>query len=373
MPPLDLDDERQVVRERRARHADAPRGEPLVAQHVVELRHRAIGREGALPREGVPAGDAAHDGGRHLPGHIQAAIQRNLERQQRDDTGRPADSAGVAWEGRDLSGPGVDGSANPLHAFDTDDGTADPAWASVLDRLAAGQSGEAEVVDILSRMRVFAAVLPTVAGHDEHDGHGDGPDGHGPHGDGPQGDKEADVALVTLRAPDGRAALPVFTNVPALTSWHPQARPVATWMPRACLSAVDEGAELVVVDPAADRTVVVRRPAVWALAQQRSWIPSYQDTELAEALATVVDLVPGLERIALAPGAGVASRTASGAVLPGGGSGPELRLVAYPEPSLTASGDEAALRLMAATLQQVLGEVTALAERADSVEITVGR
>lgn len=293
---------------------------------------------------------------RHLPGHIEAAIQRSLARQHQDDAGRPADSAGVAWEGRDLSGAGIEGSANPLHAFDTDDGTADPAWGPVLDRLAAGQSGEAEVVDTLSRMRVFAAVLPTVAEHDEHGG-----------------DKEADVALVTLKAPDGRAALPVFTNVPALTAWHPDARPVATWMPRACLSAVDEGAELVVVDPAADRTFVVRRPAVWALAQQRAWIPSYQDTELAGELASVVDLVPGLERIALTPGTGVASRTASGVVLPGGGSGPELRLVAYPDAGLTTAGDEASLRLMAATLQQVLGGVPALAERADSVEITVGR
>jgi hypothetical protein len=59
--------------------------------------------------------------------------------------------------------------------------------------------------------------------------------------------------------------------------------------------------------------------------------------------------------------------------LPGGGSGPELRLVAYPDAGLTTAGDEASLRLMAATLQQVLGGVPALAERADSVEITVGR
>ncbi len=296
------------------------------------------------------------DSGRHLPGHIQAAIQRNLERQQRDDAGRPADSAGLAWEGRDLSGEGIDGSANPLHAFDTDDGTADPAWGPVLARLAAGEAGEPAVVDVLSRMRVFAAVVPTVAEHDEHGG-----------------DKEADVAIVTLKAPDGRTALPVFTNVPALTAWHPQARPVATWMPRACLSAVDEGAELVVVDPAAERTFVVRRPAVWALAQQQDWTPSYADEALAGELASVVGLVPGLERIGLAPGSGVASRTASGAVLPGGGSGPELRLVAYPEPALSAAQDEAGLRLMAATLQQVLGEVPSLAEKADSVEITVSR
>ncbi|MGM7670153.1 SseB family protein [Microbacterium sp. A93] len=300
---------------------------------------------------------------RHLPGHIQAAINRNLQRQppqqQRDDAGRPADSAGVAWEGRDLSGGGIDGSANPLHAFDADDGTADPAWGAVLDRLAAGEAGEPEVVDTLSRMRVFAAVVPTVAEHDEHGG-----------------DKEADVAIVTLKAPDGRTALPVFTNVPALTAWHPQARPVATWMPRACLSAVDEGAELVVVDPAAERTFVVRRPAVWALAQQQTWTPSYADEVLAGELASVVDLVPGLQRIGLAPGSGVASRTATGAVLPGGGSGPELALVAYPDDALTAAaqeGDESGLRLMAATLQQVLAEVPSLAQKADSVEITVSR
>jgi SseB protein N-terminal domain len=304
------------------------------------------------------------DGGRHLPGHIEAAIQRNLERQHRDDAGRAADSAGVSWEGRDLSGAGIDGSSNPLHAFDTDDGTADPVWGPVLDRLAAGKAGEPDVVEALSRMRVFAAVLPTVAEMDH---------GH-PHGDGHvHGDKEADVALVTLKAADGRIAMPVFTNVPALTAWHPQARPVATWMPRACLSAVDEGAELVVVDPAAERTFVVRRPAVWALAQQRDWTPSYADEALAAELADVVDLVPGLARIGLAPGSGVASRTASGAVLPGGGSGPELRLVAYPDAALAAARDEAALRLMTATLQQVLGEVPSLAEKADSVEISLSR
>ena len=47
--------------------------------------------------------------------------------------------------------------------------------------------------------------------------------------------------------------------------------------------------------------------------------------------------------------------------------------LALSQQALAASGDEAALRLMAATLQQVLGEVPALAERADSVEITVSR
>lgn len=312
----------------------------------------------------MPSESSNHSGAeRHLPGHIQAAIDRNLARQHRDDQGRPADSAGVAWEGRDLSGPGIEGSANPLHAFDHDDGTADPAWAAVLGRLAQGEADEAEVVRTLARMRVFAAVVPTVAETSEHEHSGHDHE----HGETLHGDKAADVALVSLQSRDGRRALPVFTSVPALTSWNPQARPVAAWMPRACLSAVDEGNELVVVDPGAETTFVVRRPAVWALGQQQDWTPSYQDQSLARAVGSVVDLVPGLERIGLAPGVGVATQTASGQVLPGGGAGPELKIVAFPEPGM----DEAGLRLMAATLQQLLGEIPTLAERADSVEITV--
>lgn len=312
----------------------------------------------------MPSESSNHSGAeRHLPGHIQAAIDRNLARQHRDDQGRPADSAGVAWEGRDLSGPGIEGSANPLHAFDHDDGTADPAWAAVLGRLAQGEADEADVVRTLSRMRVFAAVVPTVAETSEHEHSGHDHE----HGETLHGDKAADVALVSLQSRDGRRALPVFTSVPALTSWNPQARPVAAWMPRACLSAVDEGNELVVVDPGAETTFVVRRPAVWALGQQQDWTPSYQDPSLARAVGSVVDLVPGLERIGLAPGPGVATQTASGQVLPGGGAGPELKIVAFPEPGM----DEAGLRLMAATLQQLLGEIPTLTERADSVEITV--
>lgn len=312
----------------------------------------------------MPSESSNHSGAeRHLPGHIQAAIDRNLARQHRDDQGRPADSAGVAWEGRDLRGQGIEGSANPLHAFDHDDGTADPAWAAVLGRLAQGEADEADVVRTLSRMRVFAAVVPTVAETSEHEHSGHDHE----HGETLHGDKAADVALVSLQSRDGRRALPVFTSVPALTSWNPQARPVAAWMPRACLSAVEEGNELVVVDPGAETTFVVRRPAVWALGQQQDWTPSYQDPSLARAVGSVVDLVPGLERIGLAPGAGVATQTASGQVLPGGGAGPELKIVAFPEPGM----DEAGLRLMAATLQQLLGEIPTLTERADSVEITV--
>ena len=313
---------------------------------------------GQRPEETV---ELPRPGSRELPGHIRAALDRV---RANSPEGGLTDSAGIPWEGRDLSGPGVGGSANPLHAFDTDDGTADDRWTAVMERLARSEASEQDVTEVLEDIRVFAAVVPSLAEGSEHEHvHADG-EAHVHHGD-----KQADVALVTLRAADGRTALPVFTSVPALTSWNPQARPVAVWMPRACLSAVDEGCELVVVDAGAEHTYVVRRPAVWALAQQKAWTPSYVDQEVADEIAEVADLVPHLLNLGLAPGSGVATRSASGAIMNGGGSGPELKVVAMP----ARDADEADVRLMTATLRMVLADLPLLAERADSVEISVRR
>ena len=321
------------------------------------------GAAGAGPIEetvAVPRPDS-----RELPGHIRAALDRMREKTAGPNT---ADTAGVPWKGRNLSGSGVDGSANPLHVFDEDDGTSPEEWTRVMAALTTGAAGEAEVTDVLSRIRVFAAVVPTLAvdeddvhDHADHSGH--------EHDVAAHGDKAADVALVTMRAPDGRQALPVFTSVPALTAWNPIARPVAVWMPRACLSAVDEGCELVVVDAGAEHTYAVRRPAVWALAQQKPWTPAYRDQEIADEIAQVADLVPHLLNLGLAPGSGVATHTGSGAVMSGGGAGPELQIVAMP----ARDADAAGVRLMAATLKTLLADLPLLAERADSVEVTVRR
>ncbi|MDO5633924.1 MAG: SseB family protein [Micrococcus sp.] len=300
-------------------------------------------------------------GSKELPGHIRAALDRV---RAASPTGELTDSAGVPWAGRDLTGEGSEGSANPLHAFDTDDGTTPEAWDTVMRGLTTQAAGEADVVQALTEMRVFAAVVPTLAAESEHV-HTDASGHEHVH----HGDKQADVALVTVQAADGRTALPVFTSVPHLTAWNPDARPVAVWAPRACLSAVDEGCELVVVDPGAEHTFCVRRPAVWALAQQQDWTPSYRDPELAEEIASVADLAPGLLNLGLAPGTGVATQTASGAVMSGGGTGPELQLVVMP----VKDADAAAVRLLVSTLQVLLADLPLLQERADSVEITVRR
>ena len=63
-------------------------------------------------------------------------------------------------------------------------------------------------------------------------------------------DKEASAGIVALRAPDGRTALPVFTSRRDDGRLAPRrpagARPTS---PRAALSAVTEGWEVLVVDP----------------------------------------------------------------------------------------------------------------------------
>ena len=78
--------------------------------------------------------------------------------------------------------------------------------------------------------------------------------------DGLHADKQADMALVTLKAADGRTAHAGVHLGGGPGAWHPEARPVAVYAARAALSAVAEGAELLVLDPGSDVTFVVRRP-----------------------------------------------------------------------------------------------------------------
>ncbi|MGJ9372270.1 SseB family protein [Nesterenkonia sp. CF4.4] len=292
---------------------------------------------------------------RDLPGHIAALLQRA----PRDAQGRPADSAGVPWADRDLSGDG-----NPLHTFDGDDGLATAAVRVARERLLAGELDEAGFVGALAGQRLFVPVLAELAEEAEP-----APGGKPGEPSAPVGDKQADITLISITSRDGRQTMPVFTSVEALTAWHDKARPVAAETERIMLAALAEGAELAVLDPGAELTFVLRRPAVEALAQASRWVPSYQDSELAEALGGILDLCPGVAQLQLQPGDGVGTRTAAGDAVPGGGSGPELSVGIVLEPGL----DEVDARLALASLQAALGDVSMLRERADSVQLKLVR
>ena len=67
---------------------------------------------------------------------------------------------------------------------------------------------------------------------------------------------------------------------------------------RAALSAVTEGWEVLVVDPGGPTTVLLPRPAVWALAQQQPWEPAVGpagvDAEVRDAIVAAVSPVRGV-------------------------------------------------------------------------------
>lgn len=169
-----------------------------------------------------------------------------------------ADSAGVPWEGRTFQ-------PNPAAG---DDGSADPALLAALTAFRAGEGDQAAVVDALRRARVL---VPLVAKK--------GDEGVGPHGH--RVDKTQELSIVTVAAPDGRKVLPVFSSVDSMRAWDPLARPIPVAGTRAALAAAGEDTDLVVVDPTSETEFVVRRPAVWAIAQSQPWEPAWLSPEVA--------------------------------------------------------------------------------------------
>lgn len=148
----------------------------------------------------------------------------------------------------------------PPSPFAGDDGAADPALAAALGACA-GRPGV--VADVVAALALARVLVPVVALEE-------GPAGP----DVPVDEqREASAGVVAVAAPDGRTALPVFSSVAALTAWRPEARPVPAEGPRAAAAALQEGWEVLVVDPGG-ASVVVPRPAVVALATGTAWRPA---------------------------------------------------------------------------------------------------
>ena len=277
---------------------------------------------------------------RELPAHIQAQLR---------SAGRETDTGGQPWKGRNLG----EGTSH-THAYPQDDGLTPAPVAEALEAFARAEIPEESVLEALRGTRLFAPVLAELSqAHVTEDGL--------------VSDKESEMALVSISAPDGRRALPVFTSVDALTSWHPQARPVAAEARRTALAAVEDGNQLLVLNPGTDLVFVLRRPGVWALAKGEPWLPSYSDPQVLAALQRAAAGIPQARGAQMAPGAGVAARDAEGRLLPGGGPGPELSVELLLVPGLDRAGLDAASETFRATV----AADPLLAERIDSLEIRV--
>ena len=230
----------------------------------------------------------------------------------------------------------------PSSPFASDDGSADPQLATELERLHTGTGSLPEVVAALARTRVLIPVLAELGVADvvvhagaEH-----------------VVDKEASAGIVALRAPDGRTALPVFTSVASMAAWRADARPVPTAVDRAALSAVDEGWEVMVLDPGGPVTVLVPRPAVWALAQQLPWAPAVADGVVDDAVS-----------VAVRAAVGRVPQVAQAAVEPGRRA--EVAVVL----ALVAGLDRAGLDGVLARVNAALAADSTIAARVDSLEL----
>ncbi|WP_158864788.1 SseB family protein [Leifsonia sp. AG29] len=278
------------------------------------------GSEGARerPRPGAPSASGAD----RLAGFAASLAA---------DAARAADSAGQPWAGREFDD-------NP---FGDDDGAAPPELLVALAAFRRGQAGPEAVVDALRGARLL---VPLIAELGEE---GTTAAGHAV-------DKSQELSLVTVAGPDGRTVQPVFSSVAALQNWNPSARPVPVGARRVALAAVSEGVELLVLDPTSETEFVVRRPAVWAMAQGASWLPPQADP-----------LVVGAFRASIAPELGVqAVDLAAG--------DPDQRLVAEElivRLSLSRGLSEEALGAILSRLAQRWAADDAIATRVDSLRV----
>lgn len=266
--------------------------------------------------------------------------------------GEPGRELGEVPVDRTQTAAGVAGAetaASPGRAlpgaspFAGDDGSTDPELAALL---AGYQAGTATVADVVARLAHTRVLIPVLA---ELDVAEQGEHGH-------QVDKQASAGVVALAAPDGRTALPVFSSVAAMTSWRAEARPVPADAARAALSAVAEDWALLVLDPGGPVSVLVPRPAVWAIAQGKTWVPAVSegmvDHEIVKEIVDVVSPIGSVARVSAAPG-----RTAEVAVVLG----------------IDAGLTRAELTGVLAEVNAALGASELVSERVDSLELRVGR
>lgn len=200
------------------------------------------------------------------------------------DPGAGSDTAGNAWAGRHLSGSGFAG----------DTGAPDPRVREALNRLREcppAQSGvrEGELLEALGHARLFACVQ-AVAGHVDHS------DGHAR-------EVTSDMASPVLTAPDGRRAAPLFTGTDTLTAWRADARPVPVGTADAARAAIQDACDVMVLDIGTQSGYVLRLSHVWALAQERGWLPAHEDPTVQGALERAIAGRPDILAASLGDGA----------------------------------------------------------------------
>lgn len=189
------------------------------------------------------------------------------------------DSAGQPWAGRTFG-------ENP-HAGD--DGAPTPELAAALAAFRSGAAGQDAVVDAFRSARLLVPLVAEAGDEGFNDR-------------GVRVDKTQELSIVTVEGPDGRAVLPVFSSVAAMSAWNATARPVPVEGRRVALAAASERTDLVVLDPGSGAEFVLRRPAVWAVGQGEPWLPAADDPEVRAAFERSIATEPLVHAVTLEPG-----------------------------------------------------------------------
>lgn len=124
---------------------------------------------------------------------------------------------------------------------------------------------------------------------------------------------------------------------------------------------------MLVLNPGSEAPFVVRRPALWAIAQGIEWTPSYDSPEVSRAVLDAALGLPGVAGAHVRRGRGADTPLDGGASLPGGGEGPELTAVLELLPGL----DQGQLDGLVRSFQDRLARHTVVAEEVDSLEVAL--
>lgn len=247
---------------------------------------------------------------------------------------QPADSAGVPWQGRSFD--------QHSDAFVNDVGDTPIALAAALRAFRNGNGSYASIVEEFARARLLIPLI-TVAGEE-----GLTPEGR-------RVDKTQELSIVTVQAPDGRAALPVFSSVAAMQRWNAQARPVPNFGQTVARAAVEEGSDLVILNPGSPETeCALRRPALWAVAQGLPYSVPWSDPDVVAAFHESVAAHREIELVSLESADPTARLLA-----------PELLVGLTIRPGLS----QQQLTGLLAQLQAVWAQSAVIAERVDSMSV----
>ncbi|MCD0450876.1 SseB family protein [Actinocorallia sp. API 0066] len=172
--------------------------------------------------------------------------------------------------------------------FPDDDGSADPRLQAALTAYAGGRAAEHTVLEALSHARLLVPIVAVL--NQEETVHG------------LRREKESDMALPTLIGADGRRGVLGFTSLKTLQLWQADARPVPVRSRDACRTALDEGADALVVDVAGPVPFAVDGVRLHLLAEGAPVPPPHRDPDVLAAIEAAFRPEPGVTGVRVGPG-----------------------------------------------------------------------